>query len=353
MTKLILHAQDFDNCLTDQDIQNIKYMDDKYSEAMEIFKKFPNQELLQKDAKVTENLISIFSEMGSHMEEMFKNEPNIHIYSFKTPNFLHGEVSRVIAKLRNMDTHRPEFVYYIQRAYELLFNLAFGGESHTKHHILVNTPVSFPTNNIAVHKIPNTDEITKDSVMCVMLRAALLPSMIVSKEIQEYSTHNHITPFALFKIGRDDTKNEKDMAYILDLEKSYYDLKTLDGKDWFFADPMNATGGSIITVVKFLLDQGVKPKSIQFLNVLSSLKGSLRIVRSFENAKIFTLWMDPALNEKAYILPGIGDAGDRINGSDSGPNPRNIIQLIADYGSNIISLYRSQVREIEKTVLGK
>jgi uracil phosphoribosyltransferase len=62
--------------------------------------------------------------------------------------------------------------------------------------------------------------------------------------------------------------------------------------------------------------------------------------------------MDPVLNEAAYILPGLGDAGDRLNGSDPEDLPRNIIQLIADYGSNIAALYRSQVRKIEKTVLG-
>jgi len=56
------------------------------------------------------------------------------------------------------------------------------------------------------------------------------------------------------------------------------------------------------------------------------------------------------LNENAYIMPGLGDAGDRINGTDS-EKPRNIIQLVADYGSNIARLYRAQLREIEETVL--
>jgi len=45
------------------------------------------------------------------------------------------------------------------------------------------------------------------------------------------------------------------------------------------------------------------------------LKGSLRIVRAIENSEIYTLWMDPSLNSKAYILPGLGDAGDRMFGT--------------------------------------
>ena len=189
--------------------------------------------------------------------------------------------------------------------------------------------------------------------MCVMLRGALLPSMIMSKEIQEYSSPGYVTPFALFKISRDDTKEEGTMDYILDLHRSYFDLAKLEGKDLFFADPMNATGGSFVTVVKYLLDQGVRPRSIKFFNVISVLKGALRIARAVENGELFTLWMDPVLNTKAYILPGLGDAGDRINGGDSSDTPRNIMQLIADYGTQLISLYREQVRTIEQTVLGE
>jgi uracil phosphoribosyltransferase len=77
----------------------------------------------------------------------------------------------------------------------------------------------------------------------------------------------------------------------------------------------------------------------------------LRITRAVEHATVYTLWMDPMLNERAYIMPGLGDAGDRINGRDEDERPRDILQLIADYGSNVTGLYRSQLRTIEATVL--
>ena len=89
------------------------------------------------------------------------------------------------------------------------------------------------------------------------------------------------------------------------------------------------------------------------MNVISAMKGALRIVRAIDSAVVYTLWMDPMLNDAAYIVPGLGDAGDRINGPDVSEQPRNIIQLIADYGTTITELYRSQVRKIEETVLGK
>nr|MCR5605490.1 uracil phosphoribosyltransferase [Treponema sp.] len=224
--------------------------------------------------------------------------------------------------------------------------------SDKKGHIIVKTPVTYPVQNYAVHKIPDIDDDISNSIMMVMLRGALLPSMIMSKEIEEYSSNGYVTPFALFKINRDDSRHENDMQYILNLKNSFFNLEELDGKDWVFADPMNATGGSIVTVVKYLQSQGVKPRSIKFFNVISALKGSLRVTRALDNCTCYTLWMDPVLNEKAYIMPGLGDAGDRLNGCDSNEQPRNIIQLLADYGSNIAGLYRSQMRKIEHTVLG-
>ena len=142
------------------------------------------------------------------------------------------------------------------------------------------------------------------------------------------------------------------MQYILNLKNSFFNLEELDGKDLIFADPMNATGGSLVTVVKYLQDQGIKPKSIKFFNVISALKGSLRVTRALENCTCYTLWMDPVMNKSAYILPGLGDAGDRLNGKDTHDSPRNIIQLIADYGLNTCHLYKNQIRTIENTVLG-
>jgi uracil phosphoribosyltransferase len=213
--------------------------------------------------------------------------------------------------------------------------------------------VDSPTQNYAVHKIPDIDDKITNGVMCVLLRGALLPSMIFSKEIEEFSSGRYLTPFALFKISRDDRKVEGTMEYLLRLDRSYFDLEELEGRDLFFADPMNATGGSLITVAQYLVERGIRPRSIKTFNVVSALKGALRIVRALDNAEVYTLWMDPAMNQKAYILPGLGDAGDRINGPDAEELPRDIVQLIAGYGSGITSLYRSQVRKIEQAVLAR
>ncbi|MDC7238759.1 MAG: uracil phosphoribosyltransferase [Spirochaetales bacterium] len=352
--KVILKAEDLNGYLTEEDQKNITQMNGYYSQALESFRSLSvaegNSSVIKKE---TDKIVKLYETMGDFMKEVTSKEEAIKVYSFETPQIKHGEVSRLIAKLRDTRTPHDEFVYYVQRAYELLFNLAYdGGESNRKNHLIVKTPVTMPVQNYAVHKIPDVDDAISNSVMCVMLRGALLPSMILSKEIQEYSSTGYVTPFALFKIKRDDSRMKDNMEYILDLEKSFFNPEELDGKDLIFADPMNATGGSLVTIVKYILELGVKPKSIKFLNVISALKGTLQIIRSIENVTCYTLWMDPVLNDAAYILPGLGDAGDRLNGVDQEDYPRNMIQLIADYGSNLANLYRSQVRTIEQTILG-
>lgn len=354
MDTIVLKATDLDGYLTDTDRASLDAMDALYGHVTEASRVLSSSQNEQRLAQEKQRLIDLYNQMGDRMQEITAGEPAIKVYSFQTPPTVHGEASRLIAKLRDVRTQHYEFVYYIQRAYELLFNLAFAEpDNHRKNHLIVRTPVTDPVQNYAVHKIPDVDDQLENTVMCVMLRGALLPSMIMSKEIEEYTSTGYVTPFALFRIKRDDTKRESNMEYILDLDRSYFDLDSLAGKDLIFADPMNATGGSLVTIVKYLQDQGVAPRSVNFFNVISALKGSLRIIRAIENARVYTLWMDPVLNDLAYILPGLGDAGDRLNGSDTHDEPRNMIQLIADYGTNIANLYRSQVRAIERTVLAR
>ncbi|MCQ2580419.1 MAG: uracil phosphoribosyltransferase [Treponemataceae bacterium] len=352
--KVILKAESLDGYLTSKDQSYLDEMYMLYAKAQDSFK------ILSSDAGSSvlkdeeRKVIEVYDEIGHLMQKICHEVPELKVYSFETEESAHAEASRVIAKLRDSRTSHNDFMYYSQRAYEMLFNLAYTGpHAESKNHLVVKTPVTIPVQQYAVHKIPNIDSEIENSVMCVMLRGALLPSMIMSKEIEEYSSHGYVTPFALFKIKRDESKHENDMEHVLDLDNSFFSFEQLDGKDLIFADPMNATGGSLVTVVKYLIENGVKPKSIRFFNVIAALKGALRVVRALDSCSVYTLWLDPVLNNSAYILPGLGDAGDRLNGCDTAESPRNIIQLIADYGSNIAGLYRSQLRKIEQTVLGK
>lgn len=353
MEKIVLHAEALDGYLRPADSEAIATVRRLYQASLDACRGIEKATDGVGKAEAEERLTRSASDIGHYLESVVAREKAIHVYSFETPQELHAEASRLVAKLRNPGTGHAEFIYYIQRAYELLFAHVFCNAAlPAKRSIITPTPVTNPCLNYAAHRIPDIDCLIRGSVLCVMLRGALLPSMIISKEIEEYSSTNEVPPFALFKIKRDESKKESDMEYILDLDKSFFDPADLDGKSWIFADPMNATGGSLVTIVKHLESIGVRARSIKFINVISTLKGSLRIARAIPHCEVHTLWMDPVLNDDAYILPGLGDAGDRLNGKDLPGNPRNMIQLIADYGSDINNLYRSQVRKIEETVLG-
>lgn len=348
---IILKAEELRNILSREDTEIIADVDSEYASIQSCFRRINSTGYNKMLPDVKDELIGKFKALGKKLNAIVSAETRFHVFSFSTERSGAHEVSRIIAKLRDENTHHYEFVYYIQRAYELLFSFAFYDTEITRrNYMIVKTPVHHPVQNYAVHRIPDIDDRIKDTIMCVLLRGALLPSMIVSKEIEEFSSSRYITPFALFKIRRNDQRNESDMEYIFDVENSFFKLDELDGKDLVFADPMNATGGSLIAISQFLDANGIKPKSIICLNVITALKGGFQVLRAIGNASIYTLWLDPVLNTQAYILPGLGDAGDRLNGADDPEDPRNIIRLLADYGSYIADLYRRQISRIEKTV---
>jgi uracil phosphoribosyltransferase len=75
-------------------------------------------------------------------------------------------------------------------------------------------------------------------------------------------------------------------------------------------DPMLATGGSIDLVVRRLMKWGVD--EIRVLSIIASQYGIDRVGRDFPDVKLFVAAIDPVLNENSFIVPGLGDAGDRI-----------------------------------------
>ncbi|TIA93153.1 hypothetical protein E3P99_00238 [Wallemia hederae] len=76
-------------------------------------------------------------------------------------------------------------------------------------------------------------------------------------------------------------------------------------------DPMLATGGSAIRAIDVLLSKGVKQDKIVFLNVLSAPEGLRVMNEKYPKMKIITGWVDRQLDERNYIVPGLGDFGDR------------------------------------------
>ena len=84
-------------------------------------------------------------------------------------------------------------------------------------------------------------------------------------------------------------------------------------RDVFVVDPMLATGGSAVAAIDFLKARGVR--SIKMLNIIAAPEGVEKVALSHPDVEIYCAALDQCLNDHGYIVPGLGDAGDRIFGT--------------------------------------
>ena len=107
----------------------------------------------------------------------------------------------------------------------------------------------------------------------------------------------------------------------------YRDEKTLEPVEYYskfpqniadskviIIDPMLATGGSASAAIDFVKSKGAK--DIEFVCLVAAPKGVQRLLKDHPTINVFTASLDRGLNDSAYILPGLGDAGDRIYGTE-------------------------------------
>ena len=84
-------------------------------------------------------------------------------------------------------------------------------------------------------------------------------------------------------------------------------------REVFVVDPMLATGGSSVAAIKMLKDKGVK--SIRFMCIIAAPEGVKKMQEMHPDVDIYIGALDDHLNDHGYIVPGLGDAGDRIFGT--------------------------------------
>lgn len=108
----------------------------------------------------------------------------------------------------------------------------------------------------------------------------------------------------------------------------YRDHETLEPQEYFFkmptdiserqvivVDPMLATGGSAMMAIHSLVKRGVDPEHIKFVCLVSCPEGVKALEEAYPQIDIYTAALDEGLNEDSYIVPGLGDAGDRLFGT--------------------------------------
>ena len=87
----------------------------------------------------------------------------------------------------------------------------------------------------------------------------------------------------------------------------------IENRDVIIVDPMLATGGSASAAVTFLKKRGVT--SIKVLNIIAAPEGVEKLMGDHPDIQLYVAALDEKLNEHKYIVPGLGDAGDRIFGT--------------------------------------
>lgn len=93
----------------------------------------------------------------------------------------------------------------------------------------------------------------------------------------------------------------------------YYKVpKDIKEREVILLDPMLATGGSAIDAIKMIKEDGVK--KIKFLCLIAAPEGIKRVEEEYPDVQIYCAQIDDHLNDIGYIVPGLGDAGDRIFG---------------------------------------
>jgi len=113
------------------------------------------------------------------------------------------------------------------------------------------------------------------------------------------------------RVGFIGLKREETTLRALFYHKSF--PKNLGRFEVILIDPMLATGGSAVAALDLLVEQGAK--HIRLVNLVAAPEGIRRVRESYPRVPVFTAAVDRQLNEKGFILPGLGDAGDRLFGT--------------------------------------
>ncbi len=199
----------------------------------------------------------------------------------------HPLAKRDLTILRNKNTSPLEFRNAIRRISSVLVTAVT--QYFTLKKIKVQTPLE-----------KTTGFVLKDEVVIVpILRAGL--SLVESfLELIPDAKVGHIGIYR-------DEETLKPVDYYLKLPKNLKRAKVL------IIDPMLATGGSASAALSFLKRRGAK--DITLVCLLSAPQGVSKVINEHEDVKIYTIALDRTLNDKGYILPGLGDAGDRAFGT--------------------------------------
>ena len=200
----------------------------------------------------------------------------------------HPLIQHKLAILRNKDTGVKEFRELVSEisglmCYEATRNLP-------TEEVLVETPVATAKCKILAGKKLAIVPILRAGLGMVDAMVDLIPSAKIG----------HI---GLYR----DPETHMPVEYYCKLPED------VDKREVFVVDPMLATGGSAVAAIDFLKKRGCK--NIIMMNIIGCPEGVAAVQKEHPDVDIYIAALDEKLNDHAYIIPGLGDAGDRIFGT--------------------------------------
>jgi len=200
----------------------------------------------------------------------------------------HPLIKHKVALLRDENTHSNLFRELIEEITTLMAYEAFKDLDTTE--ITVKTPLETTTQTIIKENSVAIIPILRAGLGMVNGIHTLLPTAKVG-HIGMYRDHDTLQP------------------------KEYYCKlpENIEEKTCVIIDPMLATGGSAVAAIDLLKRYGCK--KIKLMNIIAAPIGLETVQKAHPDVQIYVAQLDRCLNEKGYILPGLGDAGDRIFGT--------------------------------------
>jgi uracil phosphoribosyltransferase len=215
----------------------------------------------------------------------YQKKPLVHL--LPQSNFLISSLTI----LRDQTTPRSDFLFHSDRVTRMLLSSALTHLPYVEH--TITTPLSTPFHGQKpLGNIVGVSILRAGDSMTLPIRSICPSARLGSILIQ-----------------RDETNAEAILMYT----KLPTDIAQ---RTVLLLDPMLATGNSAIKAVQVLTSYGVPSNKIVFVNVVCCPKGIERLTDACPGIRIVTAAIDDGLNEKMYILPGLGDFGCRYFGTD-------------------------------------
>ncbi len=200
----------------------------------------------------------------------------------------HPLIQHKLAILRNKNTGVKEFRELISEIAALMCYEAT--RNHPTEEVLVETPVATAKCRMLAGKKLAIVPVLRAGLGMVDSMVDLIPSAKIG----------HI---GLYR----DPETHQPVEYYCKLPED------IENRQVYVVDPMLATGGSAVAAIDFLKARGCK--NITVLHIIGCPEGVKTVMEAHPDVEMYLAALDEKLNEHAYIVPGLGDAGDRIFGT--------------------------------------